>query len=104
MDIEAIHIAIILNWYEISQHAERERHNDYLMLADLENAVLTGEIIEMYPDDPRGASCLISGKTADRSPVHIVIGFLPKGWIRFITVYVPDPNKWEPDWKTRIKR
>jgi hypothetical protein len=41
VDIEAIRKAIILNCYEISQHAERERHNDYLMLADLENAVLT---------------------------------------------------------------
>jgi hypothetical protein len=35
--------------------------------------------------------------------MHLVIGFLPREWARIITVYVPDPTKWEADWKTRKK-
>ncbi len=103
MDINLIRRAVALNRYEISQHAERERRNDGLSLADIENAVRIGEVIEDYPDDPRGASCLVFGWARDGRPVHLVIGFLPHEWIRVITVYVPDPMKWESDWKTRKK-
>lgn len=62
MGIEFIRRAVALNRYEISQHAERERRNDGLSLADIENAVRIGEVIEEYPDDPRGARCLVFGR------------------------------------------
>lgn len=103
MDINLIRQAVILGRYEVSQHAERERRNDGLNLADIKNSVQVGGVIEEYPDDPRGASCLVSGRARDGRPVHLVIGFLPREWIRIITVYVPDPKKWESDWKTRKK-
>lgn len=103
MDINFIRRVVASNRYEISQHAERERRNDGLSLADIEHAVQTGEIIEAYPDDPRGASCLVFGRARDGRPMHLVIGFLPREWARIITVYVPDPTKWEADWKTRKK-
>ncbi|HHY93587.1 MAG TPA: DUF4258 domain-containing protein [Firmicutes bacterium] len=87
--------------YEISRHAERERQNDDLSLAAVEHVLFSGEVIESYPDDPRGPSCLLCGLAPDGRPVHVVVGFLPTGWIRVITVYVPSPDKWEQDWKTR---
>ena len=71
---------------------------------DLESAIQTGEIIEDYPDDPRGPSCVVFGLASDGRPVHLVIGLLPGGWVRFITVYVPDPARWEPGWKTRRRK
>lgn len=71
MDINLIRRAVALNRYEISQHAERERRNDGLSLADIENAVRIGEVIEEYPDDLRGASCLVFGWARDGSPVHL---------------------------------
>jgi len=85
-------------------HAERERRNDGLSLADIENAVRTGKVIEDYPDDPRGSSCLVFGRARDGRPVHLVVGFLPRGWVRIVTVYVPNAEKWEPDWETRKRR
>lgn len=103
VSINLIRRAVARNGYEISQHAERERRNDSLSLADIENAIRTGEVVEEYPDDPRGASCLVFGWAEDGRPVHLVIGFLPCEWVRVITVYVPDPMKWESDWKTRKK-
>lgn len=101
MNISLIREAVASDRYEISQHAEKERRNDSLSIADLETAVQTGEIIEPYPDDPRGASYLVFGWVRDGRPVHLVVGFLPRECVRIITVYVPDPAKWEPDWKTR---
>ncbi|MGQ9755639.1 MAG: hypothetical protein ACUVRF_06690 [Desulfotomaculales bacterium] len=29
---------------------------------------------------------------------------LPRGWVRIITAYVPNPAKWEHDWDTRKRR
>ena len=61
--------------------------------------VLKDEILEDYPDDPRGPSCLVLGYVGER-PLHIVCGYTPATWIRIITVYIPKPPKWT-DERTR---
>ncbi|OPX89642.1 MAG: hypothetical protein A4E53_01457 [Pelotomaculum sp. PtaB.Bin104] len=104
LDISILRKAVLEERYEVSHHAEQERRNDNLLIEDIERAILTGEIIEPYPDDPRGQSCLIYGNAISGRPVHVVIGFLPTGWCRIITVYVPISDYWEDDWKTRKRR
>ncbi len=90
--------------YEISVHAERERRNDGLLVSEIENSLLVhGELLEDYPDDPRGHSCLVLSFTASGQPIHTVWGFLPTGWIRLITVYVPE-LPWWVDPRTRRER
>jgi hypothetical protein len=62
--------------------------------------VFRGEIIEDYPADPRGHSCLMLGFGMDARPVHVVCS--PKReFLTVITVYLPDRQRWESDWKTR---
>jgi hypothetical protein len=104
LDILVLRKAVLEGRYEISHHAEQERRKDNLFIEDVESALLTGEIIELYPDDPRGPSCLVCGYAADGRPVHVVAGFLATGWVRFITVYVPGSEYWEDNWKTRKRR
>lgn len=104
MDISSIRKAVLREQYEISHHAEQERRNDNLFIEDIEAAILNGEIIESYPDDPRGPSCLVCGRSKTGRPVHVVVGFLSGGWCRIITVYVPNPDYWENDWKTRRRK
>lgn len=70
---------------------------------EIDTAILTGSIIEPYPDDPRGASCLILGFTEKERPLHIVCGNLDEDEILIITAYEPDPGEWKSDWKTRKK-
>jgi uncharacterized protein DUF4258 len=79
--------------YEISLHAEKERYAEDISLGDIEMTVTNGEILENYPDDPRGASCLILGY-ADRRHLHVVCGYTSTKSIRVITVYIPKPPKW----------
>ena len=87
------------NRYEISFHAERERENDHLLVADIEESVLlSGELLEDYPDDPRGHSCLVLGFTRDGQAIHTVWGLLSSDWVRLITVYIPRPPKWIDPW------
>ena len=81
--------------YEISLHADDERIADGLTISQLEFALSDGKIIEHYPDDPRGESCLVLGFTPERKPVHIVCGKNPSGHLIFITVYIPTMPKWK---------
>ena len=101
MDIEEVRDRVRHEHYEISFHAEKERYAEDITIYDLETAIFNGEILEDYPEDQRGPSCLILGYSQDR-PIHIVCGYTPAQWIRIITVYLPMPPKWIDD-KTRRK-
>lgn len=70
---------------------------------NVEEAIATGMIIEDYPDDLRGPSCLILGYSDER-PLHVVCGRLETEQILIITAYEPDPAEWEPDWRTRRRQ
>ena len=45
------------------------------------------EVIEDYPNDPRGPSCLLYGETSDRV-LHVHLSYPPE--IVVITTYEPD--------------
>ncbi len=101
MEIEEVKEKIGHDEYEISFHAEKERYAEDITVSDLETAISDGEILENYPDDQRGTSCLVLGYSQNR-PIHIVCGHTPMKWIRIITVYIPKHPKWI-DERTRIK-
>lgn len=64
MDIAWIRNKIVENNYEFTAHAEEERQADKLMVQEIEKALLQGELLESYPDDPRGESCLVHTHSA----------------------------------------
>jgi hypothetical protein len=68
---------------------------------EIEHAIINGQVIEDYPADKYGASCLIMGKTSTGRVLHVQINYPTT--VKIITVYEPSPNEWEPDWKTRKK-
>lgn len=61
MDLETIKNAIKADLYLYSFHADIERKADNLTIAQVEEALLNGEILEQYSDTGRGSSCLIVG-------------------------------------------
>jgi len=93
MTIETVIEKVRVGNYEISLHAEKERYAEDISLDDIETAIFSGEIIEDYPTDPRGESCLVLGYSRERA-IHIVCGFTTIKSIRIITVYLPKPPKW----------
>jgi hypothetical protein len=100
MDIHAIREKIGRGRYLISfTHTEKLRQRR-IKAEEIEGAVAVGSIIEQYPDDPRGPSCLILGLVGER-PLHVLCGKLEADEILIITAYEPDPEEWEMDWKTR---
>jgi hypothetical protein len=61
----------------------------------------SGERIADYPDDLPYPSCLLLGYTGAR-PLHLVVAVDAKrGLCYVVTVYEPDPAKWEPGFKVR---
>ena len=61
MDIEWIKHQVRSGNYEFSGHADDERQAEKIPIADVEGALINGEILEDYPNDPRGPSCLVLG-------------------------------------------
>jgi hypothetical protein len=90
--------------YRMTLHAETERDADRISMGEIEEA-LSGEkceLIEDYPEDPRGHSFLLLGFTLNRQPIHAVCA-LHEYILVIITVYRPDPDLWV-DWKKRRKK
>lgn len=79
-----------------SDHAVREMIADMVERPQVEAVIRSGEIIEAYPEDKRGESCLMLGS----GPLHIVCAPKSDGLV-IITVYRPDPEKWSADFRIR---
>ncbi|MEE4359582.1 MAG: DUF4258 domain-containing protein [Desulfococcaceae bacterium] len=91
------------NVYQLSGHAEKERESDMISVEELETALKHSEIIENYPDDPRGASCLVLGFCESR-PIHAVCTIMQSPEeLLIITVYDPSmrPDKWTDNYRKR---
>ncbi len=84
----------------ITEHAAERSRQRGIFSRDIRNAVVTGEIIEQYPDDFPFPSCLILGKDMAGNVTHTCMS--EEGTAsRIITAYYPDREKWSADFKTR---
>jgi len=83
---------------EITGHAMRKMIERKITKHDVRTAIMTGEIIENYPDDYPFPSCLMLGSNG----LHVVAA-IGEGRLFIITSYWPDVDKWEADLKTRKK-
>ena len=66
---------------------------------DVINCILTGEIIEEYPEYWLNPACLIYGMTIKNTVLHVVVGLDDN--VHIVTAYYPDTNTFMPDLKTR---
>ena len=83
-------------------HAIRQMSRPLRMISstEVEAVVTRGEVIEDYPNDPRGHSCLMLGFGEEGRAVHVVCS--PKDeYLAIITAYLPDPDQWSEDFRQR---
>lgn len=85
--------------YLMTAHASNRAVERDIASSGIAEAVLAGEVIEDYPDDKYGLSCLLLGKTVIGRILHVQVSYLPK--VKVITLYEPSADEWETDWKTR---
>ena len=75
--------------YVVSIHAAEELDDDNLTILDLENIILTGEIIERQLDhQTREVKCVIRGFTLDDLEAETIVKIGPTGRLVVITVYL----------------
>jgi len=92
--IEAIRQKFQENRFEFSQHAVDASIIRHISVEEMRQAISVGEVIEDYPTDKYGPSCLIFGTTQAGRPVHIQCSYPSRDPIKVITVYQPDPSLW----------
>ena len=86
--------------YRLSLHAIERIARRRISVSDIEEALLSNgaEIIENYPNDPRGPSCLVLGFLANAIPLHIQCTYPPS--VVIVTAYGPSPEEWR-NWRVR---
>jgi len=85
-------------------HAVRQmlRSSRLISTREVRQVIEKGSIIEDYPDDLRGSSCLMLGFGEEGRPIHVVCA--PReDYLAVITVYIPDSGEWSNDFKRRTK-
>jgi hypothetical protein len=85
--------------YLLTDHASKQAVKRDIAAFEIEEAILVGEVIEDYPTDKYGPSCLILGWTKAQRPLHIQVSYSAN--TKVITVYEPTPDHWNDDLKTR---
>ena len=98
--IDGIREKISGGLFEFSKHAVDQSILRGISVQELRDAVKTGEILEDYPDDKYGPSCLIFGMTADNRPLHIQCSYPSRPLVKIVTLYEPDEDLWI-DFRTR---
>lgn len=87
----------------VSEHAYDEAIDDHLSIVDVISRTPSGgEVVEDYPKDPRGPSCLVLLYVHEDKPVHAVWALdVGSGGAILVTVYRPDPSRWSDDFRNR---
>jgi hypothetical protein len=92
--IDDIRTKFTLNDLDFSQHAVDQSILRRISVQECREVVANGEIIEDYPNDKYGPSCLIFGLTGAGRPIHVQCSYPYRPRLIVITLYEPDPARW----------
>jgi hypothetical protein len=97
---DAAAVQILFLPHALSQMNAPER---MISTQEVRAVISHGVLVEDYPEDVRGHSCLMLGWGDRERPIHVVCA--PKSdYLAVITAYLPSQEQWEQDWRTRKKR
>jgi hypothetical protein len=92
--MDAICRKLVKGQYEFSKHAVDQSILRNISLDEFLESVESGTIIEEYPDDKYGPSCLILGFTNSGRPIHVQCTYGSREILKIITLYEPDEDLW----------
>ena len=86
---------VLRKQYAFSKHAVDQSIIRDITVTELEQAITNqSEVIEKYPEDKYGPSCLILGFTSVGRPLHVQCSYASRPVVKIITLYEPDPGLW----------
>jgi len=102
MDREKLVEAVKNGYIEWRKHALERMLQREIYRSEVKEALIAGEIIEVYEDDkPFGSALFFYIKS---KPLHVVASFDEKKSVVYIvTAYRPNKDSFEDDFKTRKK-
>lgn len=81
-------------------HAIRQMSRPERMITPQEVETVVMTVVENYPEDSRGHSCLVMGIGEKGRTIHVVCS--PKTeCLAVITAYLPDTEQWSSDYRRR---
>ena len=94
MLIEQIRRKVAEDRFELSEHAVKQAGVRRIAVREIREALGRGEVIEDYPDDKYGPSCLVFGATDGGRRLHVQCSHPSRPVLKIITLYEPDPELW----------
>jgi hypothetical protein len=92
--IDEIRKKIAQDTFEFSKHAVDQAILRSILVKEIREVAGTAEVIEDYPDDKYGPSCLLLGFTQSGRPLHIQCSYPSRPLLKIITVYEPSESEW----------
>jgi hypothetical protein len=89
----------------ISEHGYDELAEDGIMATDVVRGLAKADVVEEYPDYPKGPCLLVRQQDENSQVIHAVWG-IPAGHTSpavLVTAYRPDPKRWSDDFLRRKK-
>lgn len=81
--------------FEFSKHAVDQSIIRKISVQEIREVFIReSELIEDYPDDKYGSSCLILGFTKANRPLHVQCSYPTRPIIKIITLYEPSSTHW----------
>lgn len=103
--LEAICHLVATGDFKISEHGYDELADDNLSVREVLAGMTQAQVIEEYPDYPKGSCILLLQTDEGGKPVHVMWG-IPKGNTRpavLITAYRPAPDRWDETFSRRLR-
>ena len=91
VDLDGIRRLVLEGRYFFYTHALTEAKKDGVAPEDAAYTILTGEVIEEYPDRQR---VLVFAMLPDEMPLHVVCDYSQVNVLLIVTVYIPDDREW----------
>jgi hypothetical protein len=92
--VDDIYAKVARGEFEYSQHGLDQSIIRDTRVEELREAISACELVEDYPDDKYGPSCLLLGFTRAGRPLHVQCSHPSRERIKIITLYEPDPSRW----------
>ena len=101
LSLEEIRRKIASNDFEISKSVVNGSALHRIQVHEVKEAIANGQLIEDYPDDRYGPSCLICGLTKAGRAIHVQCSYPSRWLINIINMYDPLPERWNDDFTSR---